>query len=595
MHVDKNSITPQIDNAKTEQTNLVEVSLSLLCGESKPLRRMMLKSLLALVTETDWALSTILAIDYIKPLEQYCEQAQPCEVPIALPKLMVLIGKSSEGELDRICESSLPSFLLDWMILIWDDNILTANGDCLLMMTSTPRSSSAFLAHHKTNILAVLDHLKSSMSSFPLLKIIANLCFSPQLDVSKNALNVLSKRCESGSETINFLRTLNVPSGSTESSSELVPFAERLCSTLAANVLEMKSFFTISPLLTGNAVLEMLSEGLSLLNSLLLRSYDLFVDILIKCDFVPLLKSTIIACLDLLETEKNESICPSADRNSRLIQILDRSWNCAGNSLCAGRESLRRAVESAFSDVSQLCSLLERTCNHSSPTHHSHLTMIVNIGYSLPRLIPRLVEENLVERVIDTSKPMAVPTTHGPFHLSLIWAIINLMQDPKDITKNWEERKRIRKLQFERVLKPAKQYLQFILQREEFVPTDDQRGKNLPFLIFQLLTQTLLLEREMLEVGESVEAGREEWEVGWLVEKTNEEDLGERLKEIREDDVKMKTNEKERWKKRVERQREAGHEDAMEGWLMRKDTRPRSEIVEYVGCVGNENGMNVSF
>ncbi|KAK2956391.1 hypothetical protein BLNAU_8614 [Blattamonas nauphoetae] len=190
MLVDKNSTNPQVDNGSAKQTNLAEVFLSQICGESKSLDPVMLNDNLAHATESDWALSAILDVDYIQPLEEYCEQTQPCDVPITFPKLLSLIG-------------------------------LTI-------------------------------------------------------------------------------------------SSELVPFAERLCEMLAEHVLHLKSIITEIPptnatisansttlpeesqLLAGTTVLEMLCEGFSLLYSLLSGVDDTFRKIMIDCDFVPLLKSTII-------------------------------------------------------------------------------------------------------------------------------------------------------------------------------------------------------------------------------------------------------------------------------------------------------------
>ncbi|KAK2956948.1 hypothetical protein BLNAU_8023 [Blattamonas nauphoetae] len=491
MLVDKTPIRPGIDAKKAKQTNLVEALLTQICGKSKPLRPKMLKDLLVLATESNWALSAILEVDYIKPLEAYCEKTQPCEVPIAFPKLLSLIAKTSEDELNRICESSIPSILLKCVLSTKSTIVRTAIGDCLLMMISTHRSCSTIIAHHKTEILAFLGRCESRELSGPLLTILAHLCFSPQLDVSMLALKALSTRCKSDSQTYSFLRTLGVPSGSTDSSSELVPFARRLCSTLAEHVSEMKSLFaessasggTISalsptlpsesPLLNGNADLEVLCQGFSLLQLLLSTRDNTFHKILIDFNFVPLLKSTTIACLDLLDRQESESSYEPSDRTDLLIKVLNDSWDCTADSLCSSHKSLHPMLETTFSDVPQLCSLLERTSCHSSPTHNSHLRMIINFASSQHHLIPRLLEENLVERGIHTTKPMTVPTTHGEFHLDLIWTIVNLIWDPSDITQNQEDKKRIRMLQFERVLKPAKQYLQFILQREEFIPTDD--------------------------------------------------------------------------------------------------------------------------
>ncbi|KAK2942441.1 hypothetical protein BLNAU_22631 [Blattamonas nauphoetae] len=532
MLVDEMSVRPDIDAGQAKQTNFIETFLSHICGECIPFRAIMLNGLLVLVTESDWALSTILGVEYIKPLEEYCSKTQPCDVPITLPKLLIVIGKSSEDELDRICESSIPSFFLEWMVSTSNSDLITAIGNCVLLWTSTLRSSSTFLAHHKTHFLAFINHFESHEFSIPHLTILTLLCFSPHLEVSKKALQPLFTPCISDSETRSFLRTFKVPSGSNNSSSELVPFAGRLCSTLAEHVSQMKSLFaesspsdgTISassatlpeesPLLTGNTILEMLCDRLTLLDMLLIGSENFFHNILIKSDFVPLIKSTIITCLDLLDQLKSESICQPKGQHDRLIEILDRSWDCSAYSLSTSLKSLHPIVESAFSDVPQLCSLLERTCCFSSPTHFCHLRMIINVSASLRHFVPRMLEEDLVQRVINTTKPMTVSTKHGPFHLRLIWVVLNVIGNPKYITQNKKEQKRIRKLQFERVLKPAKQYLRFVLQREEFIPKGDSSDRDLPTQVTYLLIQVLLLERDLFEDGENVETRREEWEVG---------------------------------------------------------------------------------
>ncbi|KAK2947059.1 hypothetical protein BLNAU_17982 [Blattamonas nauphoetae] len=610
MPVDKNSTTLQIDNAKAKHSNFLEVFLSQICGECKPLRPVMLNGLLILASESDWALPTIHDVEYIKPLEEYCEKTQPCDVPIEFPKLLYLIAKSSEGECLRICESSLPSILLDWMISISDDDMINEIGNCLLLLTSTHRSYSAFLTHNFTKFLAFIDHYENSESSFPRLTILAHLCFSQQLEVSMMALQALSTQSLSDSKTRDFLLKLKVPSASTARSSKLVPFIGQLCGRLPELVSEMKSHVskssgsnaTIStrsakhsaksPHLNGYTVLEVLCEEFTLLATLLSETEDTFDDIMIKYDCVPLIKSTIIASVNLLEQQKSDSSCSPADRTDLLITILDSSWNFIASCFWRYHASLSRVVESTFSDVPLLCSLLERTCHHSSPTKLSHLRMIINLAINLPHLTPRMHAVNLVARMINASKPMAIPTTHTNFHLCLIWAISNLIWSPTNITQDEEGWKRFRMLQYDRVLKPVQQYLVFILQREEFIPTDGPSDKDLPSRIDHLLDQTLALEWDLFVSGENVEMGREEWEVGWLVEKTKQQVLGERLKRIRGDDVEMKMNEKARWKKRVERLREAGHEDAMEGWSIRRHRETRYEIVEYLARLSEESGMN---
>ncbi|KAK2947493.1 hypothetical protein BLNAU_17579 [Blattamonas nauphoetae] len=103
------------------------------------------------------------------------------------------------------------------------------------------------------------------------------------------ALKALTTRCKSDYKTQLSLQELKVPSASTDTSSELIPFAERLCSTLAEHVSEMKSLFiesspgdpTNSALsttppensthLTRDTALELLCEELALLDSIKLN------------------------------------------------------------------------------------------------------------------------------------------------------------------------------------------------------------------------------------------------------------------------------------------------------------------------------------
>ncbi|KAK2948489.1 hypothetical protein BLNAU_16558 [Blattamonas nauphoetae] len=497
--------------------------------------------------------------------------------------------------------------------MIKDNTVNTEIGNCLVLWTSTPRSSSTFLAHHKTQFLAFIDHSKSTPSTIPLLTILTQLSFSPHLEISKMALKALCHRGENDPRLLHFLRAHKLPSTSTGSSLELVPFVGRLCGRLDEYVTKMTSPFTESspsdgkiytlsaplpdesPLLTGNAVLEILRGGFTLLNSLLSCSDHTFHNILIDCDFVHLLKSTIITCLDLLEQPKSESNCTSVSDTDLLIDILDSSWNSVSSCLWDFDNTLHHVIQRVFSDIPQLCTLFERTCCHSSPTHSSHLSVIINITEFLPHWIPRMLEENLVERMIDQSKLISAPITDGHFHELLVWAVLNLLMNPKNSIKSKEKPKRRRMLRFERVLKPAKQYLQFILPREEFIRKENRHQQDFSTRVTDLFGQILMLERDLFKDGVIVETGREEWEVGWLVEKTDERVLAQRLRMIRGKDEEMKKNEKGRWKKRVERQREAGFEDAVEERLMRRDTRQRSEIVKYIKRVGMESGMNIQF
>ncbi|KAK2952652.1 hypothetical protein BLNAU_12301 [Blattamonas nauphoetae] len=558
MYFDQHSTTPQIANAKAEQTLFLEMIIHRIYGDCISLRPVMLNALLVLVNDDFRTRSAIRDMNYLQAVERYCEMTSGDVVPTSLPELLCVLGKSSEDELDRICQSTIPSFLLESMLVMKNTTVITEIGHCLLLMTSTLPSSSTFLAHHKPKFLAFIDHCASTLpmdrfssieyklDSSPHLPILSQLCFSPHPQISKLPLNVLF-RSSVVYETRDFLQKLKIPSVSTEWLSKSIPFVEQLCGMLTEHVSQMRSLFTEStpddptisslsaklpdesPHLFRNAVLEMLCEGFSLTENLLAGSNRVFEEILLTCDFAPLLKATIIACLDLLDLTNTEPNCGPPGQTDLLVKLIDCSWKSTTCCLMGSCSTLNRLVGNTFSDPSDLCSLLERTCRHSLPTCPTHLKMIDIICSRLPHSFPRLLEEDLVHRVINASKPTTIPTTHKQFHMNLIKALEELIKRHKFIKNREDEWRRVRQLQFQRVLKPAQQYLLFILQREEFTLNVPAYHKPDRIRSDNLLFQTLQLERDLFTIGEIVETGREEWEVGWLVEMTAEKELGDTI------------------------------------------------------------------
>ncbi|KAK2944394.1 hypothetical protein BLNAU_20696 [Blattamonas nauphoetae] len=400
-------------------------------GDCISLRPVMLNALLVLVKEDDWNRSAIRGMNYLQAVERYCEMTSGDAVPRTLPELLCVLGRSSEDELDRICQSTIPSFLLESMLVTKNTTMITEIGYCLLLMTSTLRSSSTFLAHHKPKYVAFVGHcartlpmcryvtIEYKLDSFPHLPILSHLCFSPHPQISALPLNVLF-RSSDVYETREFLQKLNVPSVSTEWWSKSVPFAEQLCGKLAEHVSQMKSHFTESapddptisslsptlpeesPLLFRNAVLEMLCEGFSL--------------ILLDNNLAPLLKSTIIACLDLLDFTNTEPNGAPPGQTDLLVKIIDWSWKSTTKCLYTVYKEPQQVFANTFSDVSELCSLLVRTCRHSLPACPAHLEMIDIIRSELPDMFPRLLEEDLVHRVINASQPTTFPDQAGLVH-----------------------------------------------------------------------------------------------------------------------------------------------------------------------------------
>ncbi|KAK2948488.1 hypothetical protein BLNAU_16557 [Blattamonas nauphoetae] len=90
--ISNDSTIHQVEDKTVKRTTYLEMILNQICSDCTDIHPMMLQDLLVLVSESDWALSTILDVEYINPLEEYCEKTQPCDIAIALPKMLFIIG-----------------------------------------------------------------------------------------------------------------------------------------------------------------------------------------------------------------------------------------------------------------------------------------------------------------------------------------------------------------------------------------------------------------------------------------------------------------------------------------------------------------------
>ncbi|KAK2941050.1 hypothetical protein BLNAU_24041 [Blattamonas nauphoetae] len=166
MLVDEPPVHTNIDEEKAKQT---------ICGDRILLRSAMLNSLLTLVTESDWALSTILDVEYIKPLEQYCEQTQPGDVQITLPKLLFLIEIALTA-LSTECKSDFAtrSFLRKLEVSYPSTD---SSSELVLFRTAVYNTGRACFRNQTTlhGILTFGWNCLCSQPHFP-----KNHCFSPE-------------------------------------------------------------------------------------------------------------------------------------------------------------------------------------------------------------------------------------------------------------------------------------------------------------------------------------------------------------------------------------------------------------------------------
>ncbi|KAK2945765.1 hypothetical protein BLNAU_19321 [Blattamonas nauphoetae] len=637
---------PFKDEKETEQTTLVKLLVDISCDDPTSLTMTTLDVLFVVASETDWGLKVVLKHAPIHVFEQLCEKMPPSNCRLFLPKLLLLIGMSSEDENVRICESSIPSSLLVRFVPTRNEHVRTAIGKCLLLMTSTPRSSSAFLSRHEASFRATLEEIEDSGLSQLFLESLAAIMFSPNTTVLTLVCQSLDRHArrreiaasflarhtllftlagppdnpvmfterlgETLSDRLSRLQTLLADSktqpnklveGSTiaqicwltefvVSGYSLLDYLRKdqkpskdtvmadcrfnpvLISAIDASLRATKDLVSTSTSLSSSTVtslrhiVEIVTNGFGSLVYRLDKSDTHFRQVLITQRFFPLVKATITTCLHLQSHVASIPADQKAGLSATINSALTMSWKIITRSLDSSMKDLHPAVESAFADGSDMFSLIERTSQQLNTNLLMDLLSHTNGGSSSLRTVSIFLKENMIERVLTRVQPSTVPLADRAFHEHLLSLISNMSCGTALLSWRPEARPSEPLLHFNRVVVPAKRYLMFVLQRDEYVydPSDAFVSQ-----LNQILKYIILLEKELHREGKDVETGREEWEVGWLVEMSNKKNFKERLHSM-EEDKEMRKKEKKRWKKRAARLRQAGLDDALEAWLTPRET-----------------------
>ncbi|KAK2963813.1 hypothetical protein BLNAU_1382 [Blattamonas nauphoetae] len=492
---------------------------------------------------------------------------------LSLPKLLLRFGMSSEDDNVRICESSIPSSLLVRFVPTRNEHVRTAIGKCLRLMMSTPRSSSAFLSRHEASFRATLEEIEDSGLSQLFLESLAAIMFSPDTTVLTLVCQSLDRHARRREIAASFLAGHTLLFTLAGPPDNPVMFTERLIETLSDHLSRLHSLLadsTTQPnMLVDESTIDQirhisafLASGLSLLDYLGKEYQPSMIEVLITQRFFSLVKSAITTCLDLPSHVANIPANQKEGLRATINSVLTMSWKIITRSLDTSMKVLHPAVESAFADGSDMFSLIECTSQQLNTNLLTSLLSHTNKGPSSSHAVFVFLKENMIERVLTRVQPTTVPLANRAFHDHLLSLISDMTRGTTPQYLTTEERPFEPLLQFNRVVVPAKRYLLFVFQRAEYLSAPSDVFVNQLSLI---LKHVMRLEKELHKEGKDVETGREEWEVGWLVEMTNKKTLGERLHTM-EGDERMRTKEKTRWKKRAERLRQAGLDDALEAW-----------------------------
>ncbi|KAK2945670.1 hypothetical protein BLNAU_19404 [Blattamonas nauphoetae] len=336
--------------------------------------------------------------------------------------------------------------------------------------------------------------------------------------------------------------------------------------------------------------LEIVSGGLGILYDRLGSKSFTIGQGLIAGDILPRVKTAITTCLELPSLFTHIPADQKKGLSATINSALSLSWRIIRYSLHKSMPNLSKATESLFAVGPDMFSLLEQTSKHRQTSLLVDLLKYTNKGPSHSHSVFVFLKENMIERVLTRVQPTTVPLTDHEFHdrvLSLISDMTLGLAPPKETT---EESPYEPLLQFNRVVVPSQRYLLFVFQRDEFLA---KLSTTVPEQINRVLNHIMRLERELHKEGKDVETGRESWEVGWLVEKTDETALGNRLNSFARNDEMMKERQKTRWKQRAERLRQAGVEDTLDAWLTRSGKRRTpTQIVTFIRHVSWEIGSN---
>ncbi|KAK2957959.1 hypothetical protein BLNAU_7135 [Blattamonas nauphoetae] len=190
---------------------------------------------------------------------------------------------SSEAELVRICESSLPSFLLDFVASKWNKNIASDIWNCLSLMWTTFSSSSAFLSRHSNKFLTVVSTSDSAEIKSSIIPALARMSLSPLNTLSTLAMKSLFQQVNGNEKFTLHLRSLSVPIDG-EKDLKTTSYARQLCDTMNRlnarlgmnGPIKHRKWETLHALAEGPTLnkLEHLISGTNLLGAVLVTYVD---------------------------------------------------------------------------------------------------------------------------------------------------------------------------------------------------------------------------------------------------------------------------------------------------------------------------------
>ncbi|KAK2945217.1 hypothetical protein BLNAU_19857 [Blattamonas nauphoetae] len=349
-------------------------------------------------------------------------------------------------------------------------------------------------------------------------------------------------------------------------------YVELFVSAIDVGLSKTNELVHTSATLTSAAVtslhhtLEIVSSGVTILfERITSRFYHSLIEKITHAS-LPTVKTAITTCLELPSHLTNVPTDQKDALNATINSVLTMSWKIITRSLVMSMKSLNPILESLFVEGPDLFTLVEQISRHFNTNLLMDILSLTNNKPSETRAIFIFLKENMIERMFERVRPTAVPLADRDFHshvLSLIW---NMTRGTFPDFWKREEKPFEPLLQFNRVVVPSQPYLLFVFQRDEYLATPDGLFES---HINRILENVMRLEKELYSEGLYEDIGRESWEVGWLVEKTDEKSLCNRLSLFKRNDELLKDRRWSRWKRRVERLRQVGAEDVVEAWLPR--------------------------
>ncbi|KAK2960262.1 hypothetical protein BLNAU_4815 [Blattamonas nauphoetae] len=496
-------------------------------------------------SESPDLIDLMIELECIQCLANFCDLSKPSECTEDLPKLILLLLRSSSVIWMDIAQSSITTFMLHCLFDCTSEEILRTIGSCLQILSSDSNASQTLFASSETLMKEIFLKFERNPPSSVVLKVLAQMFEMP-----------LRRRTDSSPQNL---------------------FPKQLCQTICNKLRKDDEFQSMEPIASA---MPFILPGTVLLSNLFYQfTNSLNSDFVIDNDLIPFAKQLIDTFCFV------HSVDSTPLEQWHIKEILNICWDLV---TCI--------VESAFDDIETMITLLVRTRRKFKDSEAmSDIAFLVQFVKRCGVVITPLLERRVLARIFSVQPPHTVPLSNALFHYHLISLITLFLHSHSKNGRHSKNKTSTSSLLVENVVEVAKSYLVFILPKVGCLGLDKGNKRRLAMTITELIQKLIGLEQYEAKQGRHLITEREVWEVTWMTEIEDEKTLGSRLEDMNKRDGTMRQKKKERWGHRRRKLGDRGLDDAIEAKMTTTEDPEDDNVLEAIYSMAKKEGMNYDF